>query len=127
MFFFSVTATTEIYTYLHTLSLHDALPICRFILVAFNCPSPFAHAAIRPALPSLSLHALPACRPPCPLSLQSAIHAPVRQVCRALRQCPVHVPCVSLPANNLPPARAMPCSIRRPACRYRAVRPDRSA
>src|SRR3546814_4487470 len=26
-FFFNVTATTEIYTYLHTLSLHDALPI----------------------------------------------------------------------------------------------------
>src|SRR3546814_17561402 len=28
-FFFNATATTEIYTYLHTLSLHDALPICR--------------------------------------------------------------------------------------------------
>src|SRR3546814_18615882 len=27
-FFFHTTATTEIYTYLHTLSLHDALPIC---------------------------------------------------------------------------------------------------
>src|SRR3546814_19094573 len=27
MFFFNDTATTEIYTYLHTLSLHDALPI----------------------------------------------------------------------------------------------------
>src|SRR3546814_6693424 len=27
-FFFNVTATTEIYTYGHTLSLHDALPIC---------------------------------------------------------------------------------------------------
>src|SRR3546814_15691580 len=27
-FFFNVTATTEIYTYRHTLSLHDALPIC---------------------------------------------------------------------------------------------------
>src|SRR3546814_15944170 len=26
-FFFNVPATTEIYTYLHTLSLHDALPI----------------------------------------------------------------------------------------------------
>src|SRR3546814_9816419 len=26
-FFFNGTATTEIYTYLHTLSLHDALPI----------------------------------------------------------------------------------------------------
>src|SRR3546814_18258699 len=29
VFFFNDTATTEIYTYLHTLSLHDALPICR--------------------------------------------------------------------------------------------------
>src|SRR3546814_14050984 len=27
IFFFKYTATTEIYTYLHTLSLHDALPI----------------------------------------------------------------------------------------------------
>src|SRR3546814_17878784 len=27
-FFFNDTATTEIYTYCHTLSLHDALPIC---------------------------------------------------------------------------------------------------
>src|SRR3546814_7890769 len=27
IFFFNDTATTEIYTYLHTLSLHDALPI----------------------------------------------------------------------------------------------------
>src|SRR3546814_18360876 len=27
MFFFNDTATTEIYTYLHTLALHDALPI----------------------------------------------------------------------------------------------------
>ena len=26
-FFFNDTATTEIYTYVHTLSLHDALPI----------------------------------------------------------------------------------------------------
>jgi TatD DNase family protein len=29
VFFFNDTATTEIYTELHTLSLHDALPICR--------------------------------------------------------------------------------------------------
>src|SRR3546814_16111350 len=27
LFFFNDTATTDIYTYLHTLSLHDALPI----------------------------------------------------------------------------------------------------
>src|SRR3546814_1273466 len=30
-FFFNDTATTEIYTYLHTLSLHDALPILKGI------------------------------------------------------------------------------------------------
>src|SRR3546814_8955676 len=30
-FFFNDTATTEIYTYVHTLSLHDALPICVLI------------------------------------------------------------------------------------------------
>src|SRR3546814_8657793 len=29
MFFFNDTATTEIYTSGHTLSLHDALPICQ--------------------------------------------------------------------------------------------------
>src|SRR3546814_16388622 len=31
-FFFNDTATTQIYTYLHTLSLHDALPISEFLL-----------------------------------------------------------------------------------------------
>src|SRR3546814_12361838 len=30
LFFFNDTATTEIYTYCHTLSLHDALPIFHF-------------------------------------------------------------------------------------------------
>src|SRR3546814_18633231 len=29
IFFFNDTATTEIYSYVHTLSLHVALPICR--------------------------------------------------------------------------------------------------
>src|SRR3546814_7395917 len=33
-FFFTDTTTTEIYTYLHTLSLHDALPISRFAIQA---------------------------------------------------------------------------------------------
>src|SRR3546814_8218025 len=31
-FFFNATATTEIYTYLHTLSLHASLPICENLL-----------------------------------------------------------------------------------------------
>src|SRR3546814_15856268 len=35
MFFLNDTATTEIYTYGHTLSLHDALPIC-----AWNASGP---------------------------------------------------------------------------------------
>src|SRR5881227_4393091 len=30
-FFFNDTATTEIYTTVHTLSLHDALPFCDFL------------------------------------------------------------------------------------------------
>src|SRR3546814_20378323 len=32
VFFFNDPATTEIYTYGHTLSLHDALPICKLLL-----------------------------------------------------------------------------------------------
>src|SRR3546814_4985419 len=42
LFFFNVTATTEIYTYSHTLSLHDALPISSFydksrqVFIVFN-------------------------------------------------------------------------------------------
>src|SRR3546814_16586607 len=30
-FVFNDTSTTEIYTYLHPLSLHDALPICHYL------------------------------------------------------------------------------------------------
>src|SRR3546814_20491978 len=37
--FFNDTATTEIYTYGHTLSLHDALPICRKRRIR-ACPLP---------------------------------------------------------------------------------------
>src|SRR3546814_17985785 len=38
--FFNHTATTEIYTYLHTLSLHDALPICASASAAWLvCPA----------------------------------------------------------------------------------------
>src|SRR3546814_13020632 len=43
-FFFNDTATTEIYTYLHTLSLHDALPI--FVLLIEGPRLPGAHAVI---------------------------------------------------------------------------------
>src|SRR3546814_8069818 len=44
-FFFNVPATTEIYTYGHTLSLHDALPICR--RRALGYPSPDYRASAR--------------------------------------------------------------------------------
>src|SRR3546814_11587451 len=37
-FFFNDTATTEIYTYCHTLSLHDALPILRFAEIGGQRP-----------------------------------------------------------------------------------------
>src|SRR3546814_11395575 len=42
-FIFSATATTEIYTYWHTLSLHDALPIsqdqvARRVMIPFDAP-----------------------------------------------------------------------------------------
>src|SRR3546814_7578072 len=39
-FFFMEPATTESYTYGHTLSLHDALPICRGFPVPSESPSP---------------------------------------------------------------------------------------
>src|SRR3546814_6969746 len=50
MFFFNETATTEIYTYGHTLSLHDALPIS----TSFSPARRSRSSAVRPAriLPS---------------------------------------------------------------------------
>src|SRR3546814_20643060 len=38
-FFFNATATTEIYTYCPTLSLHDALPICMVFKAPRTTPS----------------------------------------------------------------------------------------
>src|SRR3546814_15058585 len=43
-FFFNVTATTEIYTYLHTLSLPDALPIA-FVQEQAHAPLTLLHHA----------------------------------------------------------------------------------
>src|SRR3546814_3234705 len=40
LFFFHYTATTEIYTYGHTLSLHDALPICDSVVSAAKPGAP---------------------------------------------------------------------------------------
>src|SRR3546814_606194 len=59
LFFFNATATTEIYTYLHTLSLHDALPISMAVM-SFGYPvggtiGGFAAAAL---LQYFSLHAV---------------------------------------------------------------------
>src|SRR3546814_20483366 len=48
-FFFKDTATTEIYTYLHTLSLHDALP---FWLQLFDGASHGAEGQVAPAFRS---------------------------------------------------------------------------
>src|SRR3546814_7043597 len=42
MFFFNDTATTEIYTYVHTLYLHDALPI---LLIGLNLETRIANQA----------------------------------------------------------------------------------
>src|SRR5213594_5184221 len=48
-FFFNDTATTEIYTSVHTLSLHDALPISAALPSLFDAP-PARRAFPRPAL-----------------------------------------------------------------------------
>src|SRR3546814_11639312 len=46
LFFFNATATTEIYTYCHTLSLHDALPISRdrFVMAMKQAVAPVGEA-----------------------------------------------------------------------------------
>src|SRR3546814_15508388 len=43
LFFFNDTATTEIYTYVHTLSLHDALPIFTLRRRPADLPRPARH------------------------------------------------------------------------------------
>src|SRR3546814_7660884 len=54
VFFFNDTATTEIYTYLHTLSLHDALPICAWM--SWNVsPCTVASFSCRSSLPATRL------------------------------------------------------------------------
>src|SRR3546814_4913929 len=65
IFFFTDSATTEIYTYLHTLSLHDALPISR------PCPRAARRPARRTGLcrsdrwsPAQVDAPTPPCRPP---------------------------------------------------------------
>src|SRR3546814_19166159 len=58
MLLFKDTATTEIYTYGHTLSLHDALPICCWGSIPPNCSTPNApDRAIRHLLPARNDHA----------------------------------------------------------------------
>src|SRR3546814_13263331 len=48
VFFFNYTATPEIYTYGHTLSLHDALPIfCRRRLTTSGCFSVYCDRSAR--------------------------------------------------------------------------------
>src|SRR3546814_13086561 len=48
LFFFNDTSTTEIYTYVHTLSLHDALPILLENVIAMLTPG--ARLVIRTGL-----------------------------------------------------------------------------
>src|SRR3546814_15849199 len=57
IFFFNDTATNEIYTYRHTLSLHDALPICSTGPSAL--PIRIEHTIIMPAVmePSMTSRA----------------------------------------------------------------------
>src|SRR3546814_5405918 len=50
MFFFNATATTEIYTYVHTLSLHDALPISSARLRRAEALAGSAKAALAPSV-----------------------------------------------------------------------------
>src|SRR3546814_16713101 len=58
-FFFNDTATTEIYTYLHTLSLHDALPI------SLSLPSALlASAILMAASPARAADPQPGSLPP---------------------------------------------------------------
>src|SRR3546814_13093640 len=59
-FFVNDTATTELYTYLHTLSLHDALPI-----LAARCP-PHSLAS---SSSSLAMTSSFFCTAPCTFSL----------------------------------------------------------
>src|SRR3546814_20037657 len=46
VFFFNDPATTEIYTYLHTLSLHDALPILSLKTASFRLACPTRSSAV---------------------------------------------------------------------------------
>src|SRR3546814_9442317 len=86
--FFKDTATTEIYTYGHTLSLHDALPICppTVSAIASTCRSgtPNATAASgreltaynrsSPLAPSQSRNTAPLSRVSCVRKLRSEEH-----------------------------------------------------
>src|SRR3546814_15769165 len=51
LFFFNDTATTEIYTYCHTRSLHDALPISTNAVSVRAFEQAFAHADDSRAMP----------------------------------------------------------------------------
>src|SRR3546814_12431502 len=54
-FFFKDTATTEIYTYCHTLSLHDALPICLAFTARKACAScHWPRPSATPSMPAIS-------------------------------------------------------------------------
>src|SRR3546814_15330089 len=82
IFFFNDTATTEIYTYGHTLSLHDALPICE----ARADPTAQAEIlAIRRAAAAMGTPRLTECDlygtlEPCPMCAQATAFARLRRL-----------------------------------------------
>src|SRR3712207_7726997 len=71
-FFFNDTATTEIYT----LSLHDALPICRRRDRAASPPAPRSTRA-GAAHPSSARPSRPPSQPPSPRRLDASHHLPL--------------------------------------------------
>src|SRR3546814_17376014 len=64
-FFFNATATTEIYSYLHTLSLHDALPISmRSSVRALASATSMCHHCTRVSSSSFLIQAATRTMPP---------------------------------------------------------------
>src|SRR3546814_10186729 len=77
LFFFKATATTEIYTYVHTLSPHDSLPISS---TGWRNPGRSQGHAREPLRPARGNH------PACPARDGWRRGRPLR--CRWLRDCP---------------------------------------
>src|SRR3546814_11874971 len=72
---FNATATTEIYTYSHTLSLHDALPICAPAAPAGRA-RPRRRRGIRAPAAPRGRAIRTGARPPAPANRPRSIHPP---------------------------------------------------